>query len=83
LQSAYVFKMEQQIGTANEKEIEEELKRKREITFANHVVDEVKVYVRCSLHFMFLMYKDAFIDEDDLKVYLHEDLIKMIINSLF
>ena len=75
--------MEEQIGKRNEKEIEEEMKRKKEITLANHVVDEVKVYLRCSLHFTYLMYKEAFLDEDDLKVSLHEDILKILINSLF
>ncbi len=55
------------MGKVNEKDVLEELKRKREITLANQVVDEVKMYIRCSLHFTYLMYKDCFLDEDDLK----------------
>ena len=67
----------------NEKDIEEELKRKKEITLANHVVDEVKVFVRCTLHFMYLMYKESFLDEDDFKISLQEDILKLIVNSIF
>lgn len=66
MQSAYVFKMGDQIGKVDEKEIELELKKKKEITLANHAVDEVKVYLRASLHFLTLMYKDAFLEEEDL-----------------
>jgi hypothetical protein len=75
--------MEAQIGKVNEKEIEEELKRKKEITLANHVVDEVKIFIRCSFHFMYLMYKDGFIDEDDFKMALQEDVLKLIVNAVF
>jgi len=72
--------MEQQIGKVNERDIEEDLKRKREFTLANHVVDEIKTYVRCSIHFVYLMYKESFIDEEDLKVSLNEDLLKLLVN---
>lgn len=37
--------MEDQFGKVADKEIENELKRKREITFANHAVDEVKAFI--------------------------------------
>jgi len=75
--------MEQQIGKVNERDIEEDLKKKREFTLANHVVDEIKTYVRCSIHFINVMYKESFIDEDDLKVSLNEDLLKLLVNSIF
>ena len=75
--------MEQQIGKVDERDIEEELKKKREFTLANHVVDEIKTFVRCSMHFLYLMYKESFIDEDDLKVALHEDILKILIKSIF
>jgi hypothetical protein len=60
LQSELVFKMASKIGTVSEKEIEDELKLKKQITFANHAVDEVKIFVRAQLHFITLMYKDQF-----------------------
>jgi hypothetical protein len=60
LQCNHVFKMEQQIGKVSEQEIEEELKHKKNITLANHAVDEVKIFVRAQFHFVTLMYKDYF-----------------------
>ncbi len=99
LQSAYVFKMEKQIGIVSEKEIEEELKLKKQITLANHAVDEVKIFLRAQLHFITLMYKDQFPVSDDtgnhksmvndflsseqLRLAINEDLLKVIISSLF
>lgn len=46
LQCEHVFRMEKQLGQVSDSEIVEELKRKREITLANHVVDEVKGFLR-------------------------------------
>ncbi len=98
LQSAYVFKMEKQIGIVSEKEIEEELKLKKQITLANHAVDEVKVFVRAQLHFITLMYKDQFpvnedasnkyevnefISSETLRLAINEDVLKVIISALF
>jgi hypothetical protein len=37
--------MEKNLGKMNDKEIEEELKRKKEITLANTAVDEVKGFL--------------------------------------
>jgi hypothetical protein len=60
LQVAHVFKMEKQIGKVSEKEIEEELKLKKQITLANNAVDEVKVFLSAQLHFVTSMYKEYF-----------------------
>lgn len=35
------------------------------------------------LHFISLMYKEAFLDEDDFTISLHEDLVKLIVNVIF
>jgi hypothetical protein len=60
LQAAHVFKMEKQIGLVSEREIEEELKLKKQITLANNAVDEVKVFLSAQLHFVTNMYKEHF-----------------------
>ena len=41
-----MFKAADQFGKVTDQELEEGLKRKREITLANHAVDEVKQYVQ-------------------------------------
>lgn len=82
LQSQLVFQMEENLGKMNDKEIEEELKRKREITLANNAVDEVKGFLKTQLIFVFQMYTGAFLDEEDLRYALKEDLIKLIINVI-
>lgn len=75
--------MEDQFGKVTDKEIIEELKRKKTITLANTAVDEVKVFLRVQLHFISLMYKEAFLDEEDFTISLHEDLVKLIVNVIF
>lgn len=74
--------MEQNLGKLNDKEIEEELKRKKEITLANTAIDEVKGFLKTQLVFIFQMYSGAFLDEDDLRYALKEDLVKLIINVI-
>lgn len=74
--------MEDQFGKVADKEIENELKRKREITFANHAVDEVKAFISSQLQFISLLYMEYFLDEEDLKVALQEDLVKLIVNNV-
>ena len=74
--------MEKKFGKVEDSEIERELKRKREITLANHAVDEVKGFLRTQLQFVGTMYSDSFLDEDDLKVALKEDLIKLMVNTI-
>ena len=94
LQSDLVFKMASKIGTVSEKEIEEELKLKKQITLANHAVDEVKIFVRAQLHFITLMYKDQFpvsndqyvgdlLSSEELRTAINEDVLRVIIAAMF
>lgn len=86
LQSEYVFKMDDQFAAQkglSDFEIEQQLKNKRQITLANHAVDDVKVFLRAQLHFLQSIYREGFTDEEDLKLALNEDLVKLVVHVLF
>ena len=58
LQSNYVFKMAEQISKLADKEIEEELMKKKQITLANHALDEVKFYLQAIMMFVKEIYSE-------------------------
>ena len=74
--------MEGQIGKVEESLIEKQLKHKRQITLANHAVDEVKAFLRTAIQFLAAMYRSAFLDEEDLQLGLKEDLVKLMVNTI-
>jgi len=74
--------MEKQIGKVEESQIERDLKRKREITLANHAVDEVKAFLLTAIQFLGAMYRSSFLDEEDLQIGLKEDLVKLMVNTI-
>lgn len=74
--------MEKQIGKVEESQIERELKRKREITLANHAVDEVKAFLLTAIQFLGAMYRGGILDDEDLHSGLKEDLIKLMVNTI-
>jgi hypothetical protein len=45
-------------------------------------VDEVKGFLKTELVFVYQMYSSAFLEEDDLRFALKEDLVKLIINVI-
>jgi hypothetical protein len=65
-----------------DKEIENELKRKREITLANHVVDEVKIFISALLHYLGLIHREVLTSDEFLKDEIQPDLVKLIVNML-
>eukprot|EP00347_Sterkiella_histriomuscorum_P007333 403349353 len=81
LQSQYVFKMAEKISKEEDRKIEEELQRKKEITVANQALDEVKAFHQVLYILTMRIYYEG-VKANDMDQ-LNEDIYRILIDTMF